>query len=331
MRFSYEWQPYCVPLNIPLKTHHGLWRQRSGLYIRLENELGQVGFGEIAPLPWFGSESFEAAQDFCQQLPRQITAATIQRIPHHLPACQFGFGIAWQAITTLPYSIKLPLHLCGLLPAGEAALSQWQNLWQQGYHTLKWKIGVDDHCLEKELFHTLIHELPSTARLRLDANGGLTQDRAKDWLQTLDQIALTHPDLIEFIEQPFPPQAIADLMALAQEYHTPIALDEAIATVQQLWMWHDRGWPGIYVLKPAILGFPEGIGQFCQHYRQTSKIVFSSVLEGAIARTAIFHLIQSLNLDTGFALGFGVDRWRSAALLTQIRDYENLWNSGQTP
>lgn len=325
--YSYDYRPYSIPLKSPLNSHHGVWLRREGIYIRLENERGQVGFGEIAPLPWFGSESIEAALGFCQGLPRHITAATIQSISDDLPACQFGFGTAWEAIAHIPYAITLPLNtlnICGLLPAGKDVLTAWQALWQEGYRTFKWKIGVHDHALEKDLFHTLIAELPTRARLRLDANGGLTQETARDWLATLDGIR--PPDLIEFLEQPLPPQAIDELMALAHDYHTPIALDEAIASVRQLWMWHHRGWPGIYVLKPGILGFPERLRQFCQYYRQESKLVFSSVLEGAIARTAIFHLIQGLELESKLALGFGIDPWRSVPLLTHLTDYEKLWH-----
>lgn len=325
-KLSYEYRPYAIPLKSPLNSHHGSWRRRQGIYIRLENDRGEVGFGEIAPLPWFGSESFEAALDFCQQLPRQITAATIQAIADDLPACQFGFGTAWEAIARLPYIITLPLDICGLLPAGEAVLRAWQQPWQQGYRTFKWKIGIQDHTLEKNLFYTLIAQLPPGARLRLDANGGLTQETARDWLQTLDGIAQSQPDRIEFLEQPLPPQASDELMALAHGYHTPIALDEAIASVRQLWMWHQRGWPGIYVVKPGILGFPGSLRQFCQEHRQESRLVFSSVLEGAIARTAIFHLIQGLNLESRLAVGFGIDPWRSVPLLTHLADYEKLWH-----
>ena len=120
------------------------------------------------PLSWFGSETLEQALDFCRQLPNEITAETIFSIPATLPACQFGFESARESPSAPP-----PLQYSSLLPAGEAALHQWQTLWIQGYRTFKWKIGVATIQEELKVFHQLIQVLPPSAQLRLDANGGL--------------------------------------------------------------------------------------------------------------------------------------------------------------
>ncbi|PSR16406.1 hypothetical protein C8255_17945, partial [filamentous cyanobacterium CCP3] len=45
----------------PLHTAHGLWIWREGLLVRLQDSLDRVGYGEIAPIPWFGSETLEEA------------------------------------------------------------------------------------------------------------------------------------------------------------------------------------------------------------------------------------------------------------------------------
>ena len=78
--FSFDFRPYRRPFLRPLETHHGLWSDREGIIIRLrpspatdtstpqlqESLLSRQGaFGEIAPVPWFGSETLEQAIAFC--------------------------------------------------------------------------------------------------------------------------------------------------------------------------------------------------------------------------------------------------------------------------
>ncbi len=73
-KYRFEFRPYRRPFKRPLSTSHGIWDVREGIILRLTDETGQVGWGEIAPIPWFGSESLQQALDFCQQLPTKITA-----------------------------------------------------------------------------------------------------------------------------------------------------------------------------------------------------------------------------------------------------------------
>ena len=97
--YPFEFRPYRRPFVRTLSTSHGNWDVREGIILRLTNETGRVGWGEIAPISWFGSETLEQALDFCQQLPPEITSTDVFSIPAELPACQFGFESAWQALT----------------------------------------------------------------------------------------------------------------------------------------------------------------------------------------------------------------------------------------
>lgn len=94
MHYQFAFHPYQRQFKRPLKTHHGIWAVREGIILRLTDENKRVSWGEIAPIPWFGSETLEQALDFCQQLPSEITEETIFSIPSELPACQFGFESA---------------------------------------------------------------------------------------------------------------------------------------------------------------------------------------------------------------------------------------------
>ncbi|MBN3951890.1 MAG: o-succinylbenzoate synthase [Nostoc sp. NMS7] len=346
MRYQFKFRPYQRRFLRSLTTNHGNWDIREGIILRLTDESGKVGWGEIAPISWFGSETLEQALDFCRQLPAEITDEIIFSIPDELPACQFGFESAreWgetrliasvlgseffsmpntslreaapttslrDATRTLSTGAPCPMSnaqsFSALLAPGEAALNQWETLWQQGYRTFKWKIGVYAIADELEIFESLIHTLPAFTKLRLDANSGLNYEKANLWLWTCDNLKANGelPLEIEFIEQPLPVEQFQGMLELSMSYKTAIALDESVATLGQLAACHQQGWRGIFVIKPGIVGSPSRLRKFChQHQIDT---VFSSVFETAIARQAALQLAAELSKNNR-AIGFGIDHF----------------------
>jgi len=318
MRYLFEFRPYRRSFKPPLQTSHGSWDVRDGIILSLTAETG-TSSGEIAPISWFGSETLEQALDFCRQLPNAITDETIFSIPGDLPACQFGFESAWEGVKEqgkrsrrkgeeILYPSPLtphpsPLTYSGLLPAGKAALQAWQTLWNQGYRTFKWKIGVYPMPDEIEIFHALTQTLPASAKLRLDANGGLSYEDANYWLWTC---ARRLPVEIEFIEQPLPVEQFEGMQELSYCYATPIALDESVATLKQLEACYQQGWRGIFVIKAAIAGSPKRLRQFCHEHKIDA--VFSSVFETTVGRKASLKLAAELSPQNR-AAGFGINHW----------------------
>ncbi|MDM9583052.1 o-succinylbenzoate synthase [Nostoc sp. GT001] len=321
--YRFEFRPYQRRFLRSLTTNHGKWDIREGIILRLTDESGKVGWGEIAPISWFGSETLEQALDFCRQLAGEITDETIFSIPDELPACQFGFESAWEmgsrgageqggrGAEEKNLNLSSALHsfsYSGLLPSGEAALNQWETLWQQGYRTFKWKIGVYAIADELEIFESLIHTLPTSTKLRLDANGGLSYEEANLWLWTCDNLK-ENPELpleIEFIEQPLPVEQFQQMLELSTSYKTAIALDESVATLKQLAVCYQQGWRGIFVIKPGIVGSPSRLRKFCHQHKIDT--VFSSVFETAIARLAALQLVTELSQNNR-AVGFGIDHF----------------------
>ena len=364
--YQFSFYPYRRPFKQPLETHHGRWSVRQGLILRLQDEAGRIGLGEVAPLPWFGSETLEQAIAFCRQLPKQLSEPQILAVPSALPACQFGLGTAWEAIMArtskldLPqyYSDKvsspctgppsppilgetrsqspavlgdlegqckivgapqqlteqywdLPLISCGLLPTGAQALQAWPDLWQQGYRTLKWKIGVAPIEEESMLFEALVQQLPPTTQLRLDANGGLSLATAQQWLEICDQLQVgagrySSKVTIEYLEQPLPIDQFDTMLQLGSQSLTPLALDESVATLAQLQSCLSQGWQGIVIVKPAICGYPQQLRQICQTH--DLDVVLSSVFETEVGRRACLQLAQELS-SRGRAIGFGINHW----------------------
>ena len=304
MGYRFEFRTYQRKFARPLITSHGNWHIRAGIILRLSDEIGGVGWGEIAPISWFGSETLEQAVDFCQQLPQEITKSEIFSIPDRLPACQFGFESALEGWGDE-----------GMRGWGDEGMGRW------GHRTFKWKIAVDTTAYELEIFHQLIQILPTSAKLRLDANGGLSYQEAQVWLENCDCIN-SYPQSspkIEFLEQPLPVGKLQSMLTLSRDYQTAIALDESVATLNQLIDCYQLGWRGIFTIKPGIAGSPSRLRQFCQHHEIDT--VFSSVMETTIGRQAALQIATELSTQPR-AFGFGIDSWFTEDEETWLQD---LW------
>ena len=298
MIYQFSFRYFSQKFTKPIITNHGVWEIRESIIIRLIDEKDHITWGEISPISWFGSETIEQALDFCRQLPQTITKEIIFSIPDKLTACQFAF----ESALVVKKCTNLNLTYSGLLPAGKSALNQWSSLWKQGYKTFKWKIGVDNINQELEIFDLLISSLPTSATLRLDANGGLTYQQAELWLKKCDQFL----PKIEFIEQPLSIDKFTEMQALSNLYLTPIALDESIANLRQLESCFQQGWRGIFVIKPGIFGSPSRLREFCKQHQ--IDIVFSSVFETEIGRQASLQLAAELSTNNR-AVGFGINHF----------------------
>ncbi|MFM7470934.1 MAG: o-succinylbenzoate synthase [Nodosilinea sp.] len=302
----------------PLHTAHGVWRWRQGLLVRLENDWGRVGYGEIAPLPWFGSETLTMAQDFCTHLGPTLTVEEIEGIPDCLPATQFALASALeqiQTITPVP-RVSMASH-CHLLPSGETAMEAWRPLWRKGIRTFKLKLGLERLAIEMALVQALVAALPAAGHLRLDANGGLSLTAARQWLTLCDRLqAIPDRCRIDYLEQPLPPTEAPRLWSLAQSFSTPVALDESVATYQHLEEFCRLGWPGPLIVKPAIAGFPQRLRQIWTQY--LPPLIFSSVFETNIGRRALLTLATEYHHYSGQhqALGLGGEH-----------NFEDNWDS----
>jgi o-succinylbenzoate synthase len=295
---KFQFKVYQNHFKQPLRTSHGVWQIREGIIVSLTNSAGMTSRGEIAPLSWFGSETMAQAVEFCQQL-QSITRQEIMTIPDVLPCCQFALESAYLGLTQHQLaSYPQDLDFCYLLPAGEKALTTWQELYQANLATtFKWKIGVLRLAEEIEILQQLTANFPSEVKLRLDANGGLNLTQAQQLLSVTDSL-----EAIEFIEQPLSPDRFTEILQLSQEYTTLLALDESIASFRQLQQVNQQGWSGVYVIKAAIIGFPTRLKQFCQEH--DLDVVFSSVFETEVGREAVLNLAQQLAHPR--AVGFGV-------------------------
>lgn len=306
IEYKLKFQTYKRSFIKPLRTHHGSWSVREGIIVTLTDAEGNQSSGEIAPLPQFGTERLAAAIALCSDFNNTITEAEILAIPDKFPACQFGFGSALMGFDWQPEIKPIsPAQLCQLIPetvASRIDATQIQMWLDVGHNTFKvklpcWNTNDDIACCEK-----VLSLLPSHAKIRLDANGGLYGDRADTLFQWADS-----QTQIEFIEQPLEPKMWNKILELTYRYKTAIALDESVCTMAKL---KNRYWTNskfIYVVKPAIMGFPFRFREFCDRHPDI-ELVFSTVFETEIGHQFVTRLAQTCG-NPQRAFGFGGTHW----------------------
>jgi o-succinylbenzoate synthase len=318
MNSCLQYRPYRRRFIQPLRTQHGTWTDRDGIILRLQTPDG-IGYGEIAPIPWFGTETIDQAIAYLNALGDRPSQSQLAATPSTHPATQFALESANPTTWAIAAQISEPEpdRLCALLPAGAAAIAAWSSLWEIGHRTFKWKIGVEPIEKELALFDQLRQSLPPIATLRLDANGGLDRDTAALWLGHCDRFGRS----IEFFEQPLDPRDRSGLRALAQQFSTPIALDESVTQLAQLIDWSD--WPGPIVIKAAIAGLPSQLVAVCGN----RSVVLSSVFETVIGRRSVL----ALDIGRDRVLGFGVSHLLAVESPIEKalagHDVELLWHS----
>ncbi|HEY9155038.1 MAG TPA: o-succinylbenzoate synthase [Opitutaceae bacterium] len=318
--YRFTFRRFVLPFLTPMRTAHGLWREREGVWVKLVNESGDAGLGEAAPIPAFGTETLEQLEERCRALNDPLTAEEIDTLGDEWPCLQFALRSAQREVemsrskrtgestlrdagsgsniaerTLNPY-----LPVAALLPAGKAAFERIAVFGDAGFRTFKWKVGVGDLADELSLAEDLLGKLPPGAKLRLDANGAWNHRQAQKWLER----AADWP--IEFLEQPIAPDARGfedTMLGLAADYPTPLALDESIATGAHVTRWIELGWRGFFVIKPALLGNVEVTLTRIQ--KATTNFVFSSALETAVGAKRTLQIALDHG-EAGRAIGFGV-------------------------
>ncbi|WP_414664231.1 o-succinylbenzoate synthase [Horticoccus sp. 23ND18S-11] len=310
MKVRLQLRRYRLPFRAPVRTAHGVWTQREGLIVRLEGEGGGIGWGEVAPIPHFGTETADEAEAAARTLDEWTTTAALAEVPERLGCLRHGLQAALREVEAQtraaadgaePEAIDASapyLGVAALLPAGRAALALIEPRAEIGFRMFKWKVGVADIAEELPLLDDVCARLPSGAKLRLDANGAWERRHAERWLER----CADRP--VEFIEQPCLAEisafarAIGEkvtgaqrkemdlLLGLAEDFPTPIALDESLVGEGDIERWVGAGWPGVYVVKPSLLG--DVTTAMTRLAQAKAQVVFSSALETAVgARTAL--------------------------------------------
>ncbi|MBL9199666.1 MAG: o-succinylbenzoate synthase, partial [Opitutaceae bacterium] len=301
MKLRLQFRRYRAPFRAPVRTAHGLWAEREGMIVRLESEAGAVGWGEAAPIPWFGTETADEDEAGARVLGEWTNPEHIAAVPARLGCLKHALAAASAELTgTSMAAAQKALGVAALLPAGRAALAAIPPRAELGFRVFKWKVGVGDPAEEIPLLDDVCAALPGGAKLRLDANGAWERRSAERWLERCAE----RP--VEFVEQPIARDARGAedlLLGLAGDYPTPLALDESLVGESDLERWLGAGWPGVLVIKPALLA--DVRAALAALAKAKASVVFSSALETAVGAREALRVALAWEGEPR-ALGFGV-------------------------
>jgi len=304
----------------PAQNAHRAWLTRETAIITLENEHGQRGFGEAAPLPGFSRDKLADCQCALTSLnvadlPERLElgdallpalSLASSRLPAHLPAARTALEAAlldlWARARGVPAwallrgdeSSPATRRLAALLPAdSEQARARAHAARSEGLSAFKLKVGRAA-AIEQELslVARLRAELGEQVDLRLDANRAWTAEQAR---LSLPRFAAHNPELIE---EPCP---LAQLGALAPS-PIPLALDESLlelpADRAALRGLVEQG-VRVLVLKPTLLG---GISTCCA-WAQAARacgveVILSHTFEGPLGLAGCAALALAVGSET---------------------------------
>ncbi|YCI30491.1 o-succinylbenzoate synthase [Erwinia sp. PK3-005] len=281
MRQAKLWR-YVIPMESGVVLRDRRLTQREGLLVMLQQQDRQ-GWGEIAPLPGFSSETLEQAQQACETwLTQWLTTQPVADSP--LPSVAFGLSCACAELAgQLPSTgAWRSVQLCHGDP--DALLLQLQA---QKSPCAKMKVGLYEAIRDGLQVSLLLEALPDL-QLRLDANRSWTLEKARQFA-----LRLTPPQRarIAFIEEPC--CTPAESLQFAAEWGIALAWDETLRQPD----FRLQAAPGLaaLVIKPTLTGSIAHVQQLIGEARRLGlQVVISSALESSLGLTQLARLAHWL-------------------------------------
>jgi len=328
-----QWHNYRLPFRNSFITAHGVMTAREGIIVQITTERGISGIGEIAPLPAGGGA---ALADACSLLPalaahlqdktpgdalelvRAVGADLSRPAPIYRPAftavlCGLemalldaigkaeGCGVCTllSAAGTAPRT-KVPVNaVIGALAPG-AAIAAAREARNNGFRCVKLKAGLGGSLQEEiERVAAVREAIGPAMHLRLDANEAWKLQEA---IAILSQCV---PYDIQYVEQPLKAHDLPGMCALRRAVPMPIAVDEALHSLESARLVLDHEAADILVIKPQLAGGLRVGQQIIQAAAERGvRSVITSTLEAGIGVIAALHLAAAspaVTLECGLA------------------------------
>lgn len=297
---SAEVIPYALPFKEAYVTAAGALTQREMVLLRIRTEGGAVGLGEAVPLSMRGGTDVEQV---VRELEALAEGDALQRTidSDGVPAGSLKGGseispparcAALTAILDLrERSVEpaehdpAPVPCNATLVAGEpSAVAEDALRWAaEGFRTFKLKVGAGDDLAQVAAVRETLGPEP---RIRLDANGAWTLERARRLLAELEPLD------IELVEQPV--ATMEEAAELSPATKIPLAGDESIVTARDAARAQETGAFALAGVKLSKVG---GIEAGLRIAAALPCFV-SSALDGPVGIAASGRLAQALDRET---------------------------------
>jgi len=301
----------------PVGTSRGILHQKDCWYVRLVDEHGNSGVGEVSYIPGLSlvdATELEIRLDHLCKLINRGEMDPVQRLPA-LPGIRFAMETALLDLECGGRGLIFPsefsrgktgIPINGLIWMGDLPHMQKQikEKIEKGFRVLKLKVGA--MALEEEL--AVLEGIRSEfgdrdLEIRLDANGAWSTEDAPGKITAFAGYG------IHSLEQPIAPGQPEALASLCSKADIPIALDEELIGVsdsEEKRKLLETISPAYIILKPGLLG---GFGA-CSEWIELAGAKdigwwVTSALESNIGLSAISQWTYQLGVTLPQGLGTG--------------------------
>ena len=323
---------YSVPLNPSWPSAEGPVSRREGAILVLEEDRdrgGHVGFGETAPFPGFGLETYASsvaslrlAAKYLVGIPRERYTSAIIDL-HRLapvaacPCARHAIDLALHDLLARHARVPLARHLggsgalrtvevSGAIPRLSASETADRALLavDRGHRTIKIKVGGGPAAEDVARVRATRDVVGRTVRIRVDANQSWSEAEATAALRAME------PFEIEFCEQPVAADAVEAMARVRASTSIPIAADESVIDAAGARRLLEAGAADVLILKPMALGGLHAARAVAVRAEEFgAAVVVTSLLESEVGRAGALHFAASLGrgrhahgVATGIAL-----------------------------
>jgi o-succinylbenzoate synthase len=300
-----------VPLRRPLPGTGGEVSERRLRVLRLRSENGVIGLGEASAVTWLGADIADAIDIALDAIVETIRTkkpaakglldSSIEKVPLSavrsalatavldLEARRIGMSVAR---LLRPGDRTRSLPVCALLADADPVTmaAEARRYVARGFKCFKIKVGKAGLAEDAVRVATVRATVGPDASIRLDANRAWTVVEARRALERFK------PSAPEFIEEPLHDSTLVTELKAADQ----IALDESIATHEQLDAAIERGGFGTLVIKLERVGGPIVALEMAEKAAKAGlDFVFTDSIDGAVGRAATLHVAAAAAGKTG--------------------------------
>jgi len=314
-----QFKKYILNFKLPAGTSRGVLKTKETYFLIIYKDYkdGKKGIGECG---LFKGLSIDDRPDYedklqwvCDHI--QLGKETLHNELGEFPSIQFGIEQAFLSLQKDDPFVLFPsdftenknaISINGLIWMGDATFmkNQIKNKLEEGFTTLKLKIGAIDFNTEIDLIRSIRKEYTSKEiEIRVDANGAFDPEDALEKLKVLSDLDL------HSIEQPIKAGQWESMAELCAKTPLPIALDEELIGI---FSYEDKESlleaikPKFIILKPSLIGGFQGCEDWISIATQNDiGWWITSALESNVGLNAIaqYTFVKNNMLPQGLGTG----------------------------